>query len=83
MPNPPQKIDRNALHRVLYRRSDRNHRLKLDVRALSREMEVDYINLTRIIKGFNDQGRLRRIGGANNGPKVYVVEDPAHWENAS
>lgn len=81
MPNPPMKIDRDALHRVLYRRSDRHHRLRLSCRVLSDELGVSYANFTRVIIEMAAQGRLRRIAGGRMEMKTYVVEDPAVWKD--
>jgi DNA-binding MarR family transcriptional regulator len=71
-----QRIDRDALHRYLYRRSDRHHRLKVQAKDLAEELGVSYENFTTILRKMADDGRLRRISGAHNGPKVYLVTPP-------
>lgn len=78
---PGQRIDRNAVHRVLYRRADRLHRLKTPAKTLADELGVDYANFTILLHKMADEGRLRRISGVRTGPKVYLVEDPSSWEN--
>lgn len=76
----PQKIDRNALHRYLYRRADRLGRLKLNVKVLAADLELSYCNMTVVIGEMTASGRLRRIGGPRYGLKTYVVADPSSWE---
>lgn len=70
------QIDRDAIHRVLYRRADSHHRLRLHVPSLADELGVSYFNFTIVIREMAAQGRLKRIGGKDNGTKTYVVEDP-------
>jgi CRP-like cAMP-binding protein len=77
------KIDRNALHRVLYRRADRHHRLKLSAKDLAEDLGVNYEHFSRMLHTFADEGRLRRISGVRTGPKVYLVSDPAEWPDQS
>lgn len=77
----PQKIDLDALHSYLYRRADRMGRLKINVKKLSGELELSYCNLTVVILKMADTGRMRRIGGASNGQKTYVIADPATWDD--
>jgi hypothetical protein len=77
------RIDRDALHRVLYRRADRHHRLKVNAKTLADELGVNYEHFTLLLHRFADEGRLRRISGVRTGPKVYLVEPPENWETAS
>lgn len=75
----PQKIDRDALHRYLYRRADPFGRLKLNVKKLSSELELAYCNLTLVIADMAETGRIRHIGGSRYATKTYVIVDPAIW----
>jgi DNA-binding MarR family transcriptional regulator len=73
------RIDRDAVHRYLYRRTDRHHRLKLQAKDMAEELGVNYENFTMLLRKMADDGRLRRISGAPNQPKVYLVADPADF----
>jgi DNA-binding MarR family transcriptional regulator len=74
------RIDRDAVHRVIYRRADRHHRFKGKMTDLAEELGVSYFNFTIVIRSMADEGRLRRIGGAANGAKTYLVVDPEEWK---
>lgn len=76
----PRAIDRDALHRILFRKADRLGRLKLNLRALSDELELGYCNLSVVISEMAQAGRLKPIAGPRNGRKTYVVVDPASYQ---
>ena len=73
------KIDRNAVHRVLWRRADRFGRVRVQARSLAEELGVSYWNFTVVLKSMAGEGRMRQIGGSERGPKTYVVENPDIW----
>jgi DNA-binding MarR family transcriptional regulator len=70
------RIDRDALHRYLYRRADSHHRLKTPAKTLAEELGLNYENFTTILHRMADEGRLRRLSGAPNRTKVYLVAPP-------
>lgn len=76
----PQKIDREALHRYLYRRTDAFGRLKLNVTKLSSDLELSYCNMTVVIAEMTEAGRMRHIGGHRYGTKTYIIADPVTWD---
>lgn len=78
----PQRIDLDALHRYLFRRADRMGRLKINVKKLAVELELSYCNLTVVIIKMAETDRMRRIGGAINGSKTYVIVDPTTWRDS-
>jgi hypothetical protein len=82
-PNPPNKINRDALHRYLYRRSDHFGRYKVNLRSLSEETGCAYNNLSTILTAMAAEGRLRRIAGRDYQAKTYRVEDPTAWSDAN
>jgi hypothetical protein len=79
----PLAIDRDALHRFLYRRADHFHRLRFDLRELADEVGVNYAWLSQVITEMAHEGRMRRIAGAKQQQKTYRVEDPATWRRQS
>lgn len=78
----PRHVDRNALHRYLRHQTDHFGRLKMDLRQLADDTGVNYTNLSLIIGGMAAEGRLRKVGGTQQGKKTYIVTDPAEWEDA-
>lgn len=77
---PRVRIDEDALHRILWRRTDRFDRLRLTVTELAGELDLGYCNLTTHITAMTRDGRLRKIGGKKNGVKTFVVVDPVVWK---
>lgn len=77
--NHPLRIDRDALHRVLSHRVDHFGRIKINLGALAEETGVNYSNLSGIIGQMAAEGRLRKVGGTQQGAKTYLVTDPKDW----
>jgi hypothetical protein len=75
----PRTIDMDALHRLLWRRTDRFGRLKLNVKLLAGELELSYRNLTIVVQKMTAQGRLQHLAGRHHGLKTFVVVDPVLW----
>jgi hypothetical protein len=75
------KLDRNALHRILYRRTDHFDRIKVDLRGLAEETGLDYYHLSTVLNEFAREGRLHRIAGLPTRQKTYKVENPAAWDD--
>lgn len=75
----PHHVDRDALHRLLAGRTDHFGRIKMDLRALAAETDINYSNLSVIIREMAEEGRLRKVGGTVQGPKTYIVTNPKEW----
>lgn len=72
-------IDRDALHRLLYGRSDHFGRYKMDLAKLAEELGLSYCNFSVVIRDMTTEGRLHRIAGPTYGRKTYMVEPPEVW----
>jgi hypothetical protein len=73
-------IDREALHRYLYRRTDRMGRLlQLNQTALSEETGIGYAWLSQILTSFVKEGRMTVISGQKMCRKSFVVINPEEW----
>jgi hypothetical protein len=75
-------IDREALHRLLFRRADRKGSLRLKVKDLAEELDLGYCNLVTVVNDMAEEGRLRRIGGRPFQQATYYVLDPQIWAAA-
>lgn len=69
----PARIDRDALHRYLYRHTDHFGRYRMNLKALSEELDLAYCNLSVVITSMAKEGRLRMTAGTSYGAKTYKV----------
>lgn len=76
-------LDIDAIHRYVYRHSDRLHRYPMNAVTLADELGVSYYNFTVVVKKMVAAGRLRQISGRKFGAKTYVVEDPDVWGSSA
>lgn len=75
-----EAIDRDGLHRYLWRRSDRLGRLRLVQKELADGLGVTKFTISRIMKEFTDQGRVRSLGRGERSSHTYLVIDPDAWQ---
>lgn len=75
----PQTIDRDALHRVLWRRTDRRGSLKFIQNQMASEIGVSPYHFNRILAEMEEVGRLKTIAIGKRSIKTYVITDPAKW----
>lgn len=73
-------IDLDALHRILYRRADRQGRLKLHQGKLAEEIGVTKFTMSRLVSRLVDQKRIRLLTGNKNNRGQFVIEDPEVWK---
>lgn len=77
----PPTIDRDALHRVLWRRSDRRGSLKFVQNQLATEIGISPYHFNRILAEMEENGRLRTIAIGKRSIKTYLITDPAEWRS--
>lgn len=68
-PNPP--LDRDGLHRLWWRKAGRTGQLKIVQTEWAELLDVTNSTLSRIMKEFAEQGRIRKIGWC-----LYAIADP-------
>lgn len=71
-------IDLNALHRYLYRRTDRLGRLRIVQKKLADELGYSRFNVSRVLKRMEAQQRIRKVGDRERNTYV-IVQDPDVW----
>jgi CRP-like cAMP-binding protein len=74
-----KEIDRDALHRVLWRRTDRRGALKFVQNQLALELGISAYHFSRIMAEFQEEGRVRQIAIGKHNVRTYTVSDPATW----
>lgn len=77
------RLDRNALHRYLYERSNRYHRIKIHQQALADALDVTRGTVTRIIAEFRAEGRLRKVESLPDNIGIYEIADPGGFGPAA
>lgn len=75
----PREIDRDALHRVIWRRTDRRGAIKFVQNQLALELGISPYHFCRIIAEMCEEGRLRSIAVGKHNVRTYQVLDPAAW----
>lgn len=72
-------IDRDALYRYLWTKRDvRTDRVRVHQTQLAEAMMVRIDTIHLIMKQFQEQGKMRRIGTTQ--VRVYELVDPDLWE---
>lgn len=75
--NPP--LDRDALHRYLWDRSDRKHHIVVHQQVLAGLLDVSRGTIVRIFKEMVDAGRIRKLESQEGNIGLYTVTDPDDW----
>lgn len=71
-----REIDREALHRVLWRRCDRRGALKLVQNEMAMELGITPSWFSRIVAEFREQGIMTPIASGKHNVKTYRVTEP-------
>ena len=74
-----EAIDRDLLHRYLWNRADRLGRIHLVQTKLAEDLGVTKYTVSRIMREFTEQGRVRSIGRGHKSSHTYLVTDPEEW----
>lgn len=69
-------IDREALHRLLWKRANRHGRVKFVQSDLAIEVGVSTAHFCRVIREMTEDGRLHQLSSTAH---TYVITDPASW----
>lgn len=69
-------IDRDAIHRKIWAASDRNHKVKIVQKDFAVFCGIAVTHMSRLIKEFEKDGRLKKVGARYRNVGVYVVRDP-------
>jgi hypothetical protein len=78
----PQQFDRNALHRLLWSRTDQRGLIKLKQADLAEELNIGKAWMSQLIHEFKSQGRLVQLSAQprrGGGSTMYRVTDPGFW----
>jgi len=70
-------IDRDNLHGYLWEQADRRHVLRIHQRQLAETLNISHWHLCRILREFEDGGRIKKIGTRYKNVGVYQILEPA------
>lgn len=71
-----QPINVDALHRYLWRKSDRLNRIRVVQRELAAELGITYFAVCRILARMVQQDRLKKMSSDAKNVWTYIVRDP-------
>jgi hypothetical protein len=76
-----QKLDRDALHRYLHDRCDAHGKVKVVQKLLAEQLDVTHYTISRILKEFVQEGRVKKLGKDAHNVSTYIVSDPETWSH--
>lgn len=79
MANPG--LDRDALHSFLWDRTDSKDVIRIVQRELAEQLGVTIYTMSRVVKEFCQEGRLKKVQTSNHNIQSYVVCEPGAWKN--
>lgn len=68
-------VDREALHKYFWRKSNNRHRITVSVHGLAEEMGIGEDHMGRIIIQMVKQGRMLKVGRSSAGI-ILSIRDP-------
>lgn len=77
-----QRVDRDALHRYLYERSNSRSQIKVHQTMLAEQLDVTRGTIYRVLKEMVEAGRMRKIESLERNVKVYQITNPDDWAKA-
>lgn len=78
-----QRVDRDALHRFLYERSNSRSQIKINQTDLAVQLDITRGTMYRVLKEMVEAGRLRKVEALERNVGVYQIVDPALWQPAN
>lgn len=72
--NPP--VDREALHRYLWERANRHHRIRIRQTDLGDALNVTRETVNRVLKEMERGGRVKKVSALPGNVGVYRIFDP-------
>jgi DNA-binding MarR family transcriptional regulator len=75
----PIKLDRDALHAYLYKRTDHMGRVQIKITDLAGDLGIRRDHLGRIIKEMVNDGRMKKTSSTFHNVGIYTITDPDTW----
>lgn len=75
----PQEINRNTLHRILWRRVDARGRLRFKGQDMAESLGISTYHFSRIMAEGVEAGRWSVVKKGHHSVKTYQITDPKVW----
>lgn len=72
-------INRLAVHTQLWEARDRMGRVKIHQSQFAEHLGISIYQMNRVIRDFEEEGRLKKIAAKYRNVGVYVVTDPVEF----
>lgn len=69
-------LDYAEVHRKIWNAKNRNGTVKIHQKKLAKALKISAPHMSRVIKTFKDEGRLKKIASGYRNTAVYIVRDP-------
>lgn len=73
-------LDRPDIHRQMWEARDRSGKVPIHQKKFAAFLGISPTHLSRVIKDFEEQGRLRKVGARYRNVGVYIVRDPVEFD---
>lgn len=72
-------VDLDALHNVLWERTDRVGRTRINQSELAQQMGITKFTMSRVMNRMVVDQRIRRITGGRLNTGMFLITDPTEW----
>ncbi len=69
-------IDRYEIHKKIWDARNRNNKVKIVQKDFAAHCGIAVTHMSRLIKEFERDGRLKKVGARYRNVGIYVVRDP-------
>ena len=76
-------IDRDWIHEQIWNARDRRGRVKIFQKRFAETLGISAPQMNRIIREFETEGRLKKVGARIRNVGIYVVRDPEEFDEVS
>lgn len=76
-----QVVDRDALHRYLWERTNSRARIHIHQTKLAEALNVTRGTMYRVMKEMVDAGRMHKVEALPRNVGVFVIANPDTWTN--
>lgn len=76
-------IDRQAVHVKIWEARSKNGSVKIYQKKFAEACGISQYHMSRIIREFEAEGRLKKIGARYRNIGIYAVEDPAKFNGTA
>lgn len=72
-------LDYAEVHRKIWNARDRSGKVKIYQKKLAKALGISAPHMSRVIKTFKDEGRVKKIASGYRNTAVYIVRDPSDF----